>query len=164
MTRCFSSLNRRVPESGEGLSLRRSTRRLQHPKHRSRVRSYLVFKSTECSVAHRGRRSCSLSCNAPAGGFRVCGLQRGKGKEEGVAAALIVGAADAATMRWHVLAEEGEAEAGAFLLFAPAAPEPFENVLSILWRNAAAAIGHLNPAGAVDRHGHFGSSRRVNDR
>src|SRR5262249_29312264 len=110
-----------------------------------------VFKSTECSVAHRGRRSGSLSCNAPAGGFRVCGLQRGKGEDEAATAARIVCDVDTATMRSHDFADDGEAEAGAFLLFAPAAPEPFENVLSILWRNAAAAIGHLNPAGAVDR-------------
>src|SRR6516164_2363931 len=67
-------------------------------------------------------------------------------------------------MRSHDLADDGEAEAGAFLLFAPAAPEPFENVRSILWRHTTAAIGHFNPASTVDRHGHFGSSWRVNDR
>src|SRR5262245_63445573 len=67
-------------------------------------------------------------------------------------------------MRPHDLADDGEAEAGAFLLFAPAAPEPFENVLSILRWHAAAAIGHFYPAPAIDRHGHFRSSRRVNDR
>src|SRR5215831_11007842 len=36
--------DRRVPESGEGLSLRRSTRRRQHLKHHSRVRSYRFSK------------------------------------------------------------------------------------------------------------------------
>src|SRR5215467_15256736 len=67
-------------------------------------------------------------------------------------------------MRSHDLADDGEAEAGAFLLFAPAPPEPFENVLSILPRHAATAIGHFNPASTVDRHSHFRSRRRVNDR
>jgi len=37
-----------------------------------------VFKSTECSVVRRGRRSCRVSRNAPAGDLRVCGLQRWK--------------------------------------------------------------------------------------
>src|SRR5262249_31273170 len=67
-------------------------------------------------------------------------------------------------MRSHDFADDSEAEAGAFLLFAPAAPEPLENVLTILPRHAAAAISHFDPAGAVDRHGHFRSSWRVNDR
>ena len=78
MARWFSSLNRRAPESGEGSSLRRLiSRSWQYLKHRSRVRSYR-FKGTECSVVRRGRSSCSLSCDAPAGNLRVCGLQRWK--------------------------------------------------------------------------------------
>src|SRR5262245_35964281 len=67
-------------------------------------------------------------------------------------------------MRSHDFVDDGEAEAGALLLFAPAAPEPLENVLTILPRHAAAAIGHLDPAATIDRHGHFRSRRRVNDR
>jgi hypothetical protein len=67
-------------------------------------------------------------------------------------------------MRSHDFADDGEAEAGPFLLFARATPEPFENVLPILPWHAAAAIGHLDPAGTMDRHGHFRSRRRVNDR
>src|SRR5262249_4500032 len=39
-----------------------------------------------------------------------------------------------------------------------------ENVLAILWRHAATAIGHFDAAGTIDRHGHFRSSRRVSDR
>src|SRR5262249_2666738 len=69
-----------------------------------------------------------------------------------------------ATMRSHDFADDGEAEAGPFLLFGRAAPEPLENVLSILWRHTAAAIGHFNPPSTVDRHGHFRSRRCVNDR
>src|SRR5262249_43245957 len=61
-------------------------------------------------------------------------------------------------------ADDGEAEPGPFLLFARAAPEPFENVLPILPWHAAAAIGHLDPAATIDRHGHFRSRRGVNDR
>src|SRR5262249_58537172 len=99
-----------------------------------------------------------------AGGFGVGGFKRGKGGEKGGPPPWIICDADTAVMRPHDLADDGEAEAGAFLLFAPAAPEPFENVLSILRWHAAAAIGHFNPAGAIDRHGHFCSSRRVNDR
>src|SRR5262249_42055066 len=78
--------------------------------------------------------------------------------------AWIVCDADTATMRSHDFVDDGEAEAGAFLLFARAAPEPFENVLSMLWRHAATAIGHFNPAGTIDRHGHFRSCRRVSER
>src|SRR6516164_9896274 len=50
MTRWFSSLNRRVPESGEGLGLRRSTRRRQHLKHHSRVRPYLFSKAPNAQL------------------------------------------------------------------------------------------------------------------
>src|SRR5262249_54238675 len=50
MTGWFSSLNRRVPEGGGGLSLRRSTRRLQDPKHRSRVRSYRFSKAPNAQL------------------------------------------------------------------------------------------------------------------
>src|SRR5215472_13588520 len=53
-------------------------------------------------------------------------------------------------MRSHDFADDGEAEAGPFLLFARAAPEPFENVLPILPWHAAAAIGHLDPAATID--------------
>src|SRR5262245_15139065 len=67
-------------------------------------------------------------------------------------------------MRSHDFADDGEAEARAFFLFAPATPEPFENVLSILSWHADAAIGHFDPAGTVDRHGYFSTSRCVNDR
>src|SRR5262249_49503771 len=67
-------------------------------------------------------------------------------------------------MRAHDFADDGEAEAGAFLLFARAAPEPLENVLAILWRHAATAIGHFDAAGTIDRHGHLRSRRRVSDR
>src|SRR5262249_60822290 len=67
-------------------------------------------------------------------------------------------------MRAHNFADDGKAEAGALLLFARAAPEPLENVLSIPPRHATAAIGHVDPAGTIDRHDHFRSSRRVNDR
>src|SRR3984893_14091973 len=66
-------------------------------------------------------------------------------------------------MRSRDFADDGEAEAGAFLLFARPTPEPLENFLSILLRHAAAAIGHVDPAGTIDRHGHFRSSRRVSD-
>src|SRR5262249_8947729 len=67
-------------------------------------------------------------------------------------------------MRSHDFADDGEAEAGAFLLFARAAPEPLETALPILWRHAAAAIGHFDAAGTIDRQGHFRPSRRVSDR
>src|SRR5215467_3115788 len=67
-------------------------------------------------------------------------------------------------MRSHDFADDGEAEAGPFLLFARATPEPFENVLPILPWHAAATIGHLDPAATIDRHGHFRSRRGVNDR
>src|SRR5207247_1091156 len=72
--------------------------------------------------------------------------------------------ADAAAMRSHDFADDGKAEAGALLLFPRAAPKPLEDALSILPRHAAAAIGHVDPAGTIDRHGHFRSSRRVSDR
>src|SRR5262249_15443790 len=67
-------------------------------------------------------------------------------------------------MRSHDFADDGETEAGALLLFPRAAPEPLENVLSIRPRHAAAAISHFDPAGTIDRYGHFRPSRRVNDR
>src|SRR5260370_20361380 len=44
-----------------------------------------------------------------------------------------------------------------------ATPEPFENVLTIFGSHATAAIGHLDPAGAIDCHGYFRSRRRMND-
>src|SRR6516164_6155671 len=127
------------------LSLRRLTRRRQQLKHRSRVQSY--------RFRHRmlGRRSClpQWTCR------RTSSLRSAAG---------IICDADAAAMREHDFADDGEAEAGAFLLFTRAAPEPLENVLAILWRHAAAAIGHFDAAGTIDRHVHFRSRRRVSDR
>src|SRR5499427_9945003 len=67
-------------------------------------------------------------------------------------------------MRAHDFVDDGEAEAGAFLLFTRAAPEPLEDILAIPPRHAATAIGHFDAAGTIDRHGHFRSSRRVSDR
>src|SRR5215472_16542025 len=67
-------------------------------------------------------------------------------------------------MRAHDFVDDGEAEAGAFLLFTRAAPEPLEDALAIPPRHAATAIGHFDAGGAIDRYSHFRSSRRVSDR
>src|SRR5262249_41086301 len=119
----------------------------------------LPLLSTTVAAAHAASRVMHLPAI-----FESPGSKGGKGGGKGAPRVGIVCDADTAAMRSHDLADDGEAEAGAFLLFAPAAPEPFENVLSILWRHAAAAIGHFNPTGTIDLHGHFRSSRRVNDR
>src|SRR5262245_51407167 len=132
MARRFSSLNRRMPESGGGSSLRRLS--LEHGSIRNiAVALDLIgFKGADYSVAHCGRCSSRVSRNPPAGDLRVCGLQRGKCEGEEGAAAWIVCDADTAAMRSHDFADDGEAEACPFLLFARATPEPFENILPIV--------------------------------
>src|SRR5215813_938091 len=66
-------------------------------------------------------------------------------------------------MRPHGFADDGETQAGAFASLPRAAPEPFENVLAMLSRHAAAVISHFNPTSAIDHHGHLRSIRRVQD-
>src|SRR5262245_6079097 len=150
-----------LPESaraGEQRRLKPSplvARARQQLKYRSRARSYRVQRHRMLRCAC-GRRSSRVSRNPSGSDLRVCGLQRGKCEGEERTAAWIVRDTDTAAMRSHDFADDGEAEAGAFLLFARAAPEPFENVLPILSRDAAAAIGHLDPAGTIDRRGQIG--------
>src|SRR6516165_3134366 len=84
------------------------------------------FRTGQCSVVRRGFRWSPGCRNASAAGI-ICD-------------------ADAAAMRSHDFADDSEAESGAFLFFTRAAPEPLEDVLSIVPRHAAAAIGHFDPA------------------
>src|SRR5947208_2120553 len=60
-------------------------------------------------------------------------------------------------------ADDGEAQAGAFVSLPWGTPEPFENVLAILSRHAAAVISHFNPTGTIDRDGYLRPTRRVQD-
>src|SRR4029077_605870 len=99
--------------------------------------------------------SCAAAGEALAGHLRLSRRPRREREGEGGPAARIVRDAHTATMRSHGFAHNSETEAGAFISLSWAAPEPFENVLAILSRHAVTAIGHFNPTGAIDCHGHL---------
>src|SRR5262249_24645776 len=95
--------------------------------------------------------------------LRLSHVRRWKREREHGASARIVCDAHTAAMRSHGFPDNGEAQAGAFVSLPRAAPEPFENVLAIISRDAAAVISHFNSTSAIDRHGHLRSIRRVQD-
>src|SRR5262245_54006025 len=109
------------------------------------------------------RWSCATAGKALAGHLRLSCWQRREREGEGGAPARIVCDAHTATVRSHGFADDSETKAGAFVPLPGAAPEPFENVLAILWRHAAAVISHFNPTRAFDCDGHLRSIRGVQD-
>src|SRR6516225_640828 len=160
MARRFSSLNRRVPVSGEGLSLRRSTRRRQHLKHHSRVRSYRFSKAPNAQLrVEVAARASSPATHLPAI-FEAAGRKDGnermkRAPPSGLSATLTL--PPCARMIWLTMARPRPAPS----FFSP---PPRQNRLKMLSRSCRGTPRHLDPAATIDRHGHFRSRRRVNDR
>src|SRR6266576_5165213 len=126
------------------------------------VRATLNEDATAGRAGRRG--SCAAAGEALAGRLRLSSWQSREREGEGGAPTRIIGDAHNTAMRSHGFAHDRETKARAFVFLPGASPEPFENVLAVLRRHAAAVISHFNPTGALDRHGHFRSIRRVQHR